>query len=149
MGRRWLTGKALAVLASVATPWPAAAVPAAAVPGARWIWSLDSAQVYSVNVDFVRGTAVIVRRAGPVRVEVEKRSALGKQHQVSIDVDDQLGRIRISDRYPAPLGWQWSECHPVTARGNFWDSDVRLHVAIYAPADADISVRFMDGTQKG
>lgn len=144
MGWRWSAGKAFAVLASTAIPCSAAAV-----PSARWIWSLDSAQVHSVNVDFVRGTAVIVRRPGPVRVEVEKRSALGKQHRVSIDVDDHLGRIRISDRYPAPLGRQWSECHPVTARGNFWDSDVRLHVTIRAPDGVDIAVRFMDGAQTG
>lgn len=139
MGRSRRAYACFAALAAITV-----AAPVAAKPEARWSWSRESAQVYSVDVEFVRGTAAIVRRAGPVHVEVTKRSAQGQQHRVAIDIEDQLGRIRIRDRYPAPLGWQWSECHPVTARGNFWDSDVRLHAIIYAPAGVDIGVRFLD-----
>lgn len=121
------------------------AAPGAAESEARWLWSRDSDQVHSVDVEFVRGSAVIVRRAGPVHVEVTKRSVQGQQHQVAIDIDDQLGRIRIRDRYAARVGWQWSDCHPVTPRGNFWDSDVRLHITIHAPEGVDLAVRFLDG----
>lgn len=139
MMKRWVADLSL-VLAVSAIAAPALA----AAPVAPWLWSRDSSQVHSVTLDFVRGSATIVRRSGPVRVAVEKRSARGQQHQVTIDVEDNLGRIRISDRYPAQLAWQWSECHPVTPRGNFWDSDVRLHVTIHAPEGVDIAARFMD-----
>ena len=140
IAKRWWTILPLTGLTAAAST-----APVAATPGARWIWSLDSGELRSVSIDFVRGTAAIVRRAGPVRVEVQKRSVLGHQDRVSIDVEDHLGHIRITDRYPAPLGRQWAECRPATPRGNFWDSDVRLHVVVHAPEGVDIAVRFLDG----
>ena len=111
-----------------------------------WSKTFSPGQTGPLRVRFVRGTAEIHRRPGPIVITVHKRSDSDKGGSISIRVAISDEGIEVTDIYSALWMPMWHECLPVdAARGDFWNSDVRLRTIIQAPEEAIVDVSFMDG----
>ena len=114
-----------------------------------WVYEQAEPSINAVTINLVRGEAMIIRRPGPVHISIKKYSPTNREEEVSIDMTRHNGKLEITDIYSKHIFNMWKEGLPITFRGNFSSSDVRLKAVISAPENVNVSVEFMDGTVVG
>jgi hypothetical protein len=110
---------------------------------APWYWETGDVKGKSLRISLVRGSVRIVRRAGRVRIALLQSSAVASSAFVTMVVDEGADLIAVVDRYPGQLNGSAECLPPLTARGNFWASDVRVEAVVYAPDGFPIEVDVM------
>ena len=122
------------------------AVEAQAAPFApHWVWEGKGATGGDVELNLVRASVRVLRRPGPVRIEITARG----QPDLSgarLVVADTKGGISVTDIYPPhpallPSG---IECEPpIGARGDFLHNDLVLDATLHLPPGVDVSGHIM------
>lgn len=123
-----------------------AAVEAQAAPFApHWVWEGNVAPGGDVEINLVRGSVRVLRRPGPVRIEITARGQPDLSG-VRLVVVDTKGGISVTDLYPPhpallPSG---IECEPpIGARGDFLHNDLVLDATLHLPPGVDLSGHIM------
>ena len=118
---------------------------ASATLGDPWQWQGRPGDRRALVLKLVRGSARVVRRAGPVELVITRLSPSGGANGVSILIEEQPRAVTIVDHYPARRLRTWTEClPPEDERGAFWDSDVVLDATVYAPEGVSVRAEIMD-----
>ncbi|HZU51149.1 MAG TPA: hypothetical protein VE968_04660 [Sphingomicrobium sp.] len=134
-----------------------AAAPASVVDGQRSslgtsarTWVLVDQRAQPLLLRLVRGSARIVRRGGPLKIELRRHSKLDDPGRVSFIVKKDARSITITDRYPYVGGSGDRECLPPDDdRGHFWGSDIVVDAVIYAPPGLRVTAEIMDARLSG
>lgn len=135
--------KLLAIGLLLATGLSGARSEAAVEGGPDWRWIGARQDTNSVRIDFVRGSARVVRRPGDIRIEVRRHSPRGNPQIAVVEARRAGGGIVIEDSYPQ-VRPSSAEClPPLGPKGNFWISDVELETVVYAPAGVPVDISIM------
>jgi hypothetical protein len=136
-------------IAAAAASWPAPAPAAPAAPAAPfWTWSSPAGRTKRLDIDLIRGRIRIVRREGPVAVEIFRELGDGRAAEVEIKLEAQGEEAAIMDAYPPRIGGD--EClPPVDERGDYWTNQARFEAVVRAPRSVHVSARVKDGAVEG
>jgi hypothetical protein len=136
-------------LALPATTGLCARLPAGAVRAKPQWWSWRSGGIVrTLDIGLIRGRIRIVRRPGPVEIEIARGPGEGRAALVSIELAERDGAVTVRDLYPPRIAAD--EClPPVDGRGDFWTSIVRFDAVRRAPRGVRVSARVMDGRVEG
>ena len=139
-------------IAALALPNTAAGDAASTVPACaeaavcerRWQWTGAAGDMRPLAIRLVRGTFRIVRRNGPVTVDMKVVAMAGDPGLVRFDVT--TGKtIVIFDVYPSRAFASWRECLPASSeRGDFESSHTQIEAVIHAPASLPVTVDVME-----
>ena len=110
----------------------------------RWRWTGAPGDMRPLAIRLVRGTFRIVRRSGPVTVDMKVVATDGDPRLVRFDVMPG-DTIVIFDVYPSRASDSWLECLPPSSdRGDFGSSDAQIKAVIHAPPSVPVSVEVME-----
>jgi hypothetical protein len=115
-----------------------------------WLLEQPIGRHQTVQMDLVRAHVDVVRRPGPLRIEIRSRRGV-LNGRVSFRVERTAGRISIVDIYPPSTGAEVPrECEQLVGwRGPYWRSDVPLDVKVEVPAGVRIIMRTFENLRPG
>jgi len=115
-----------------------------------WRWKSANPLYKSLHLRFVRGEVRIIRRPGPLQVEIIRRALSGYPTDAELLTTEDGSSIIISDRYPSRAAWLRRESlPPMDERGDFWHSIVWLDVTVLVPGSTYVQAELMDGQIDG